>query len=206
MPKTYKFIRFHQFESDAPSDDLMMFAAKAKDLYSWAGIPRKGWNIRMLFQRPITPSREVELKRFWERASSPETGQDFIVGPTAIIIAIQDPEKIKDGVIDLTYERPITLSNTKVEATQILADLLLPRLRKRLSVEQSQVLDERTQNPFAVLPDVGNDYVFEFALQLQQMGNDAEKFFESNDVDDSAKDEIIVAMEAILRPAIVVDG
>jgi len=71
MSKTYPVIRFSQYGSDSPSDDLVMFAASAKDIYAWAGIPRKGWNIRMLFQRPITVSRETELKRFWREHRIP---------------------------------------------------------------------------------------------------------------------------------------
>lgn len=207
MTKPYNFIRFNQYGSKTKSDDLLMFAAKAKDLYSWAGIPRKGWNIRMLFQRPITPAREGELKRFWERAANPESGQDYIVGPTAIIIAIQDAEKVNaDGTINLSYECPVDLLQAANVVVQELATLLLPRLRTRLSEEQNQVLDERKDHPFTSMPEMENDYVFEFCLQLQQLSNDAEKFFKLNEVDDIAQNEMIAAMEAILRPAIVVDG
>lgn len=208
MTKKYKTIRFSQYGSATSGDDLLMFAASAKDLYAWAGIPRKGWNIRMLFQRPITPSRENELKRFWDKASNPEQGQDYIVGPTAIIIAIQDIEKIGNGddSIDLSYTCPVNMLGPNAQVTQELAALLLPKLKRRLSGEQWQVIQERNQSPFAKLPEVDNDYVFEFCLQLHQMSFDAARFFSDNEVDQVAQEEIIGAMEAILRPAIVVDG
>lgn len=207
MTSHYPVIRFNQYKSSTKSDDLLMFAAKAKDLYRWAGIPRKGWNIRMLFQRPITPARENELKRFWEKASNPDVGQDYIVGPTAIIIAIQDIEKIKeDNTIDLSYECPVNLMQQNDVVAQELSALLLPKLMVRLSEEQRQILEERKNNPFSKFPEIDNDYVFEFCLQLQQISEDASTFFSSNDVSQDAQADIIGAMEAILRPAIVVDG
>jgi hypothetical protein len=208
MSKIYPVIRFSQYGSASPADDLVMFAASAKDLYAWAGIPRKGWNIRMLFQRPITPSREGELKRFWEKASTPEPNQDFIVGPTAIIVAIQDQGKLKsqDGFIDLSYTCPVDLLQDSSEVLPALAKLLIPKLKLRLTVEQWQTLVERESSPFARFPEVGNDYVFEFCLQLQQMECDAIRFCELNDIDEAAQGDIIAAMEAILRPAIIVDG
>lgn len=57
MPK-YPAITFHQYESTGNDDALIFFAAPAKALAAWAGIPRKGWHVRMLYQRWITPSRE----------------------------------------------------------------------------------------------------------------------------------------------------
>jgi hypothetical protein len=62
-----------------------MFAPLAKDLANWAGIPRKGWHIRMLFQRWITEARENELKSFWKEAIS---ATDPVLGPSAIVVAI----------------------------------------------------------------------------------------------------------------------
>lgn len=59
----FPLIRFSQFGSKDPSDDLLLFAAPARVLAAWAGIPRKAWHIRMLFQRPITPGREADLRR-----------------------------------------------------------------------------------------------------------------------------------------------
>ncbi len=70
----YAAIEFKQYESDTTSDQLILFGAKAKDISAWAGIPRKGWQIRMLFQRPITPTRDNELKKFWNQAANPAPG------------------------------------------------------------------------------------------------------------------------------------
>lgn len=206
MP-SYDVIRFHQYESTTSRDELLLFAAKAKDLYRWAGIPRKGWHIRMLFQRPITPSRELELKKFWQTSSSPGSGEEFILGPTAIIVAIQDYGALKpDGKIDLSYECPVDLMGPSAKVIQELAGLLAPRIAERLSPVQREILSSRANDPFDPFPPVENDYVYEFALQLQQLSTDATRFTEDHDIPSEGQDEIIEAMEAILRPAIVVDG
>lgn len=206
MEKQYKFLKFNQYNSGKPTDELIMFSAKAKDLFEWAGIPRKGWHIRMLFQRPITKSREVELKRFWEKASTPELGEDYILGPTAIIVAIQDETAVNGDNIDLTYKSPVDINQDPSSIIENLAGLLLPKINKRLSPDKVKILEERFDDPFAPMPSVENDYVYEFSLQLQQMSKDAQRFIEQNKVSDESVLELIEAMEAVLRPAIVVDG
>ena len=79
----FPVIRFNQYESAGSDDELLLFSAPAKAIAGWAGIPRKGWHVRMLYQRWITPGRERELKEFWDRASSPDTTapKKFILGP-----------------------------------------------------------------------------------------------------------------------------
>ena len=72
--KSFSVIDFNQFGSKNQSDRLLLFAAPAKEIASRAGIPRKGWRIRMLFQRSITPGRENELKDLWKLASNPSDG------------------------------------------------------------------------------------------------------------------------------------
>jgi len=105
MTNSFPVIDFNQFSSGTESDRLLLFAAPAKSIAAWAGIPRKGWRIRMLFQRWITPGRENELKEFWNRASNPSDG--YILGPSAIIVAIQGNPEIVDGRIALNYDSPI---------------------------------------------------------------------------------------------------
>ena len=40
--KAYQYIDFNQFDGTEGNDRLLMFAPKAKDLATWAGIPKKG--------------------------------------------------------------------------------------------------------------------------------------------------------------------
>lgn len=100
MP-TYPIIKFNQYESGTSEDELYLFAAPAKAIAQWAGIPRKGWQIRMLFQRWITDSRKKELINFWKRASEPGPDERHIIGPTAIVVAIQGNPSIAKERIEL---------------------------------------------------------------------------------------------------------
>jgi hypothetical protein len=204
--KKYDVISFHQYGSSLANDELLMFAANARDINSWAGIPRKGWQIRMLFQRPITPTRDSDLKKFWNQASTPEPGDEYIVGPSAIIVAVQGFPNIENGKINLEYKCPVDLLKNSNQVIQDLAKLLMPKVSLRLSVDQQQNINDRTGHEFTIFPDIGSDYVFEFALQLQQMIVDAERFIDQNSIDQNGITEIISSMEAVLRPAIVVDG
>lgn len=204
----FDYLEFHQYGQDVSEDLLLLFAAPAKRIATWAGIPRKGWQIRMLFQRPITPSRERELKEFWEIASSPQASvnEKFILGPTAIIAAIQGEPKIENGKIDISYQPVVDITQETVKNIKLLAEILLPRIRDRLTSTQKEILDEFTLTPFQNIPNIEHDYVFEFALQLTQMKEDAERFLDINNIDEESQNDIVRAMESICRPAILVDG
>jgi hypothetical protein len=210
MRATVDAIQFHQFGSETKNDLITLFSATAKDLAGWAGIPRKGWRIRMLFQRWITDGREKELKEFWDSASkpNPESGR-FLMGPTAIIVAIHDDADFSDGKLTLNYSSPITGVASDTEKLRILASNVLPRIRKRMENDKESInlLDTFSDNALLdTLPEVNHNYVLEFALQLCQMQEDPEWFINTNRIDASEIPGLITSMEALCRPAVVVDG
>ncbi len=208
MEPLYPVIDFHQFGSNDSSDRLLLFTAKAKDLAAWAGIPRKGWRVRMLFQRWITSSREREVQEFWDRASTrdPSRGIGYVLGPTAIVVAIQGEPAISNGRLSLFYNSPIDGITSDVERLRILANLNKPKVVARISETGKQVISEFERDPIGELPNHGHDYVLEFALQLIQMAANPEWFIEHNSIPDLELRDLIIAMEALCRPAIVVDG
>jgi hypothetical protein len=206
---TVPAIEFHQYgDKSSDSDRLILFAAPAKVLALWAGVPRKGWRIRMLYQRWVTPSRERDLSLFWERAARPskDKGEDYILGPTAITLAVQSAIRVENGVIRLTYDSPIDFAADPTNNLQRLAKEILPRVRGRLNSAKASFLDTFRSNPLGALPETGHDYVLEFALQLAQMEADPRWFIDENAVSDDELREMIEALEALCRPAIVVDG
>lgn len=207
MPQ-FPVIRFSQYESSDSDDDLLLFAAPAKAIAAWAGIPRKGWHVRMLYQRWITPGREKELKDFWQRASTPEAGDGkrFILGPTALTIAIHGPAVIQGDSIVLDYQPPIDTSKPLPDNLSSIAQTSIALLRQRLTAVQQISLDEFTANPTQELPDTDHDYVLESAMQIVQMRDQPLWFINKHSLGDEEVREIITALEAISRPAVVVDG
>lgn len=204
----FPLISFHQFQSELPEDELLMFAAPAKVLATWAGIPRKGWRIRMLFQRWITPERGRELREFWNTAASPkrELGQAYILGPTAITVAIQGELQVTDGKINIAYTPAIDLKADATGNLGRLAEIVTERIVERLSNNQKALVSDFVKDPLQELPDVSHDYVLEFALQLTQMARDPQWFVDENDISTAELNDLVIALEAICRPAIVVDG
>jgi hypothetical protein len=101
-------IVFNQYGTSSAEDRLYLLAAPAKLLAQWAGVPRKGWRIRMLYQRWITPARAKELASFWDRAAQPNVhvGESYILGPTAITLAIQEDVEVSDGCLHMHYDSP----------------------------------------------------------------------------------------------------
>ncbi len=197
----YPVLKFHQFGRSDEKDALYLFAPSAKHLATWAGIPKKGWRIRMLFQRWVTEKRKNQLSTFWSAAQ-----QNSLLSPTSIVVAIQDTPKIIDGRIQLHYTSPIEDVSDPRRRLQILASLIRPRLSGRLTAERQEALDEFRDNPLVDLPAVDHDYVYEFALQASQMEKDPEWYIRTNNIDDSELSSLVTSMEALVRPALVVDG
>ena len=205
MPR-YQTISFQQYQSGTNDDQLVMFSAPAKAIASWAGIPRKGWNIRMLYQRWITQSREQELVGFWNVASTRDENNDFILGPTALTIAIREQADIEEGQIELEYESPLNPSQGVLENLQTIAGIVVPKIESRLSETQRHTFEQFKAQPLVELPDTEHDYVLESIMQFAQMASDPNWFKETNELDDSAMEDIVVSLEALCRPALVVDG
>jgi len=205
MNKEYAAIEFHQFGFTDKKDRLLMFAPLAKDLANWAGIPRKGWHIRMLFQRWITETREAELKSFWAAAKNPS---DPVLGPSAIIVAIQGEPELKDGKIKIEYSSPIEKIVDSKDKLKTLAEIVSRQISKRVQNQQNvESLKNFSSNPLVEkLPDVKHDHIFEFALQLEQMKKDPQWFISKNNITEPELATLCTAMEALCRPAIVVDG
>lgn len=204
----FPVVKFDQYESAESDDDLLLFAAPARAIAGWAGIPRKGWHVRMLYQRWITPGREKELKVFWDRASMPDATapKKYILGPTALTIAIHGAPVIRDGRIVLEYQSPLDLKSPLHDNLAKIADVTLGLLRQRLTAAQLAILDEFAASPEREMPDTDHDYVLESAMQITQMRLSPQWFTEKHNIDDVALTEIITALESISRPAVVVDG
>ncbi|NYT32057.1 hypothetical protein [Rhizobium sp. WYCCWR 11128] len=199
-------IKFDQYGDDSNRDDLLLFAAPAKVLANWAGIPRKAWHIRMLFQRPISNSREADLKRFWNNASSAEK-DGMVLGPTAIVLAIQGEPQIDNGQLVLDYQPIVDLEDDAVTIIPKLTSALYPQIKSRLSEEQLSIIKEFEAAPFSTaFPDIEHDYVYEFALQMAQMQSDVKQFVFRNEITPDQLTDIVLSMESLCRPALVVDG
>ena len=140
----------------------------------------------MLFQRWITEGRKKDLAEFWTRASTrdEESGKNYVLGPSAVVVAIQGDPDIKDGKIVLDYESPIEDIDSDIEALQVLAELVFEKVNDRLSEESQELVRSFSDDPIVdELPDTGHNYVLEFAYQLVQMKENAAWFVEHNDID-----------------------
>ena len=207
MP-TYPVIRFSQYQSDTPDDDLLLFAAPAKEIAKWAGVPRKSWHVRMLYQRWITQGRAADLKEFWNTASKPgqDIGKRYILGPTSLTIAIRESPVISGCKIALSYTPPFPQGVAPVAAMQAVAKKVFPHLRERLSEVQIDLLDAFMKKYQTDLPDTEQDYVLEATMQIGQMQQDATWFIDQNELTEEQVNDIVNALEAMCRPALVVDG
>ncbi|HEV7939076.1 MAG TPA: hypothetical protein VGP18_13780 [Solirubrobacteraceae bacterium] len=207
---TYDVIRFSQYESDSEDDDLLLFAAPAKQIWRWAGIPRKGWDVRMLFQRWITPARQQEVTAFWDYASQSvpheRQGKNYILGPTALTVAVFDSPEVESGKIALKYEPPFAISDERPRKLSLAATVVVDRMSKRLTPQEKEVLLGVRSEPTCEFPDVSPNWVLQSLCQIVQAASDPEYFVQTNNLTDGDVDGLIESLEALCRPALVVDG
>jgi hypothetical protein len=200
--QSFPFIEFHQYGSPSLEDRLIVFAAPAATLAQWAGIPSKGWHVRLLYQRWVTRAREKELEEFWTAASIPP----YILGPTALTIAVRGEPVIVDGQIVLEREPIIDAGQPLVTQLGVIAASVIPELKARLTPLQQQVIDGVLDGSVLESPDAEHDYVFESAVLIAQMAREPESFSERNNLAEEDLHGLVQALDAISRPALVVDG
>lgn len=209
MPELGRFpaIDFHQFQSDTDDDRLIVFAAPASILAQWAGIPRKGWRLRALYQRWVTPNREREVTQFWNDAAAYKEGANrFLLGPTALTLAASEPFTLDGGEIVLSYDNPLLSIEGDIARLKEVASRALPAFMGRLNAaEQERVrllssedeLPEETYDQNHVMTTVG---------AISQMASNPQGFLERHSVTGDETRELVAALEALTRPALVVDG
>ena len=204
----YPVIKFHQYGSELEDDLLYVFAASAKDLAAYCGIPKKGWLIRMLFQRWITESRKEQLKIFWQRASNPDENNNerYLLAPTSIVIALQDEINLVDNQINLDYTDILEGIEEPSEMLKLLSEVVLNKMEKRLNEDELEIINNYRSDPYTELPHINNNYIFEFCFQCMQMMEDSERFINDNNIVEDQLYDLIEAMAAISKPALVIDG
>lgn len=207
MTDRYPIVRFHQFASGTGADEMILFAAPAKKLAAWAGIPRKGWRVRMLYQRWITPGRQSEVKAFWDDAGEKVRGEDaYLLGPTALTLAATADLDINAEGIALEYKLPFDATDDEYRQLAISADLALSTITPRLNEPELSLLAEAGTDLTFTPDDYEPNHVLQSAIQIAQIGYDPEAFCARNGVTAEERSELIEALEALCRPALVVDG
>jgi hypothetical protein len=198
-------LEFHQYTSNDPDDRLLMFAAKATDIWGWAGVPRKGWRVRMLYQRWISEARKQEVVAFWDQVSKPrpELARKYLVGPNAITVAIFDEPEIVDNNLILDYQRPFLDSATQPEKLKSCASVVIGRMLPGLTDIEAEILNDRS---LWTEENMGHNYVLESLCQIKWASEDPQGFINDNDLVEQDLFQLIESLEALCRPALVVDG
>ena len=204
----YPVIPFHQFAGGDQDDDLLyLFAAPASAIAAWAGIPRKGWRVRMLYQRWVTQGREREVKAFWDDAGSyVSEGHRYLLGPTALTLAATGQPDVSGGGIALNYHPPFTTADSEFDTLSKAATAALETIKPRLETAEMVQLAEYGNDMSYQPTEYQPNHVLSSAIQIAQMAYDPEAFCSNNTISPEERGELLEALEALCRPALVVDG
>ncbi|HTR13726.1 MAG TPA: hypothetical protein VMI72_10875 [Roseiarcus sp.] len=77
---------------------LLLFVAPARDIRSWAGVPRKAFDYQHGFQRTLNQSRVSEISQYFREDTKNISPTSIVVGFTgAVTVEAAGPE-VQDGV------------------------------------------------------------------------------------------------------------
>ncbi len=177
---------------------LISFVARAEDLRTWAGIPRRSEQGLVGFQRADDQTRVERAKEFFENHSANQS-------PTSIVIGIHPPNTNSDRRVTLTFDegqnddiRSCTLSIEENPSTPLneVVQQIRGQIETRLSTDQSAtdtdlILDAAQIDDSDVEVDQDEDLVEEI------VDADEDDFVES-----SAEDELELG-RSLLRDLLV---
>ncbi len=133
MPEdTYEYVAQSYAPRHGAPQRLLLFVAKASDIRSWAGVPRKAFDYQHGFQRTLSPGRINEVVRYFHESTSN-------VSPTSIVIAFTGAVLMEPlGVaMNDVQQMKVTISVPRYGEMSLedLADAAIESLRGRLSEE-----------------------------------------------------------------------
>lgn len=212
---TYKAQSFNQFHPQTGTSfgKLVYFHATARDIKTWAGVPRKGWTLRALYQRVLDETRLEKIQSFL----SPTIHGRGNLSPTAVTIAIRKGEveiPEAEGSFDLTFNVPPPPSNTDEDlASEIarLAAIVHPQHINRLDNTTKQALIEYHNGSLA-LEEVpayidSDDYIALFTFEMMQLAVSADDFLRHQSITTRKEQlNLLDALYELSKPALIVDG
>jgi hypothetical protein len=204
---------FYQYghQSNERGGRLVAFSAPAKEITKWAGVPRKGWTLRALYQRILDTTRVSRVSNFFTPVEGSLVGN---LSPTAVTISLIGSEVIPEepGSFTLILETPDppSLQNLSAEIARLSRELFPAHVR-RLSGDARLLLEryaaeeiERDILDASLRPE---DYVAFFVGDLVSMARNTAEFLEERGLaDDEARRRLLDALYELSKPALIVDG
>jgi hypothetical protein len=217
---TYEYVA-QRFKPRADGEDLVLFAAPATDIRSWAGVPRKAFDYEHGFQRTLSQNRVGEVIKYFREDPKNISPTSVVVGFSGGQVKIEPLDK-KLGV-DLVRMR-ITLPDYDGMSIEELTDMALVKLKERLSkavvenvesnveaalaaamgrsdeeaVDQEFDIEAESSVDGDIVSAEGRSYLADFFAQL--LG------FQRKIVGWPEERQLREILYSILKPAIIVDG
>jgi hypothetical protein len=218
MPsRTYQAQVFYQYNAapDHRGGRLVSFSAPARDIKLWAGVPRKGWTLRALYQRILDKSRISRVGEFFTPRAGARVGN---LSPTAVTIALMDstsqiPEDPGAFALTLEIPEPPDPEGSKIDVEGKLARLakqLLPSHLGRFSGDLRTVLERYADGSIDRnelddhLPQ--EEYVGQFVADLVALATTPYDFLAERNLDKEEADLLLDALYELSKPALIVDG
>jgi hypothetical protein len=213
--KCYRTESFYQYQDVGTQErkgHLLSFTAPARDILLWAGIPRKGWTLRALYQRLLTPKRVAEIRGFLDPS---EHRAQINLSPTAITVAIIHPEiniPRDPGEFRLCLPVPDSPDRTKIydelaKYSRLVRVPHLLRLDDATRALITNVVSGGCSSTEAKNQLPADDYVALFVLDLADLERDPETFLSERNLEDpSDRMALLDALFELSKPALVVDG
>jgi len=208
---TYPAHVFNQFSSadSSPSGKLIHFSAPAREIQQWAGVPRKSWTLRALYQRVLDETRLDRISHFFAKSGDKKPN----LSPTSITIAVQKiatPDHGSSFDLSFAVPTPPDTDNTIGELAR-LAQEIFPQHLDRLEKTAKQAIHDYVDGSMSIdeVPEFidADDYVAFFVFDLAQLSKDTDRFLAKQGI--QKKNERLPILESLYeltKPALIIDG
>ena len=219
----YEYVA-HRFQPrDGSSQSLLLFVARATDIRSWAGVPRKAFDYQHGFQRTLNPGRVSDVVQYFREDPKNISPTSIVVGFTGAVSIDSLPTQSGHGVETVTVR--VTVPDLAQISLEDLTDRALSELRARLPEPVIAEIDAHVGEAFAEAIRLQDEEAVDEAFGIEsestaEIGVDAETEDRSYLADFYAQllgyrqkllewpDEAQLReiLYSILKPAIIVDG
>jgi hypothetical protein len=209
---------------DAGAQQLLLFAAPAEDIRTWAGVPRKAFDYQHGFQRTLNPGRVSEVAEFFMEDTRNISPTSVVIGFTGLVSVEPVQGLTASSAIELVKIR-INLPDLTALSVEELTDKALEAVKQRISpasvadieadteaavaeaikLEDEEAIDEA----FGINEDNGAEN--DAALESQERSYLADFYaqllgYKHRLIPWPDEEQLREILYSLLKPAIIVDG
>lgn len=161
----YQYIAHRYQPRSSAQNRLLLFVAPAREIRSWAGVPRKAFDYQHGFQRTLNPGRVSDVVQYFREDPKNVSPTSIVVGFTGAVVI--EPITSQSETTVETVRVKITLPDFTQMPIEDLADASLQVMRSRLPEHVVTEIEADVESAFADALKLQNEEVVDETFGIQ---------------------------------------